>query len=108
MGYHRWPWLGGVGVFAAIFPAHDMLVLVPPQIEELLEDPTSLDLTDLAAFSLSCLSFSTLASSAWISARLLTLPPLCADTVAQLTVFAARLALSSSSIFLCSSLILAS
>ena len=39
------------------------------------------------------LSFSTLASSAWISAKLFTLPPLWADTVAQFTVLAARLAL---------------
>merc|ERR1719154_333295 len=92
---------GGVGVFAAIFPAQDMLVLVPPQMEALLAEPECLDLTDLAAFSLSCLSFSTLASSAWISAKLFTLPPLWADTVAQFTVLAARLALSSSSIFLC-------
>ena len=91
----------GAGEDAAILPAQEV-ALLPPHTPPPPELPCR---ALLLADSFSCRSFSTLASSAWISARLFTLaaplPPL---TVAQLIVLAARCLRSSSSLHLASSL----
>ena len=85
----------GAGEAAAILPAQEVALPDPQGVEAELP----LVACCLLAFSLSCRSFSTRASSAWISAKLFTLAPVpLALTVAQLIVLAALARRSSSSL----------